>query len=167
MVVGEASVRKVQSRIAACQNCSSSVFRTFAALLAETLGETAPISQFCLGVPAHCPSCSAQIHENTWVRSDGEEGFAGFTADTLPGPEERRSTPHNVVLVDEATLMAARAFVTGCRSCAPHATMTFEYLLDAVTDGDPTITEYVMGRPVACPRCGAQISEKTLVVADP
>ncbi len=161
---GEASLLKALGRVVACQNCSSSVFRSFGSVLVEVLGETGPISQFILSVPIECPSCRSPIVENTLVRCDGElhEGAPA----TPPVYEERPSDETNVVLIDEATLLKAQAFVTGCGNCTAHAEMTFDYILDAVTDDDPTVTEYVQCRPAECPRCGQEISEKTLIAAD-
>ena len=98
------------------------------------------------------------------MRCDGErhEGDAA----TTPVYEERRWDETNVVLIDEATLLEAQAFISGCGNCTAHAEMTFDYILDAVTDDDPTLTEYVQCRPAKCPRCGQEISEKTLVAVD-
>ena len=72
----------------------------------------------------------------------------------------------DVVLVDEGVLLEAQGYLDACEHCAPNAAaMTFDYLLDAVTGSDPTLTEYLMWRPARCPRCRREVTEKTLVVA--
>lgn len=76
-----------------------------------------------------------------------------------PAPEEM-----DVVLVDEKVALEAEDYVDGCGACAPkRASMTFDYLLDAVTGYDPSRTEYLMRRPAECPFCGSEITEKTFV----
>jgi hypothetical protein len=69
----------------------------------------------------------------------------------------------NTVIVAERYLRAALQFVIGCEHCAEYSGITFEYLLDAITGCDPVTTQYVMCRPVHCPRCSREMTEKTLV----
>jgi hypothetical protein len=69
----------------------------------------------------------------------------------------------NIVLIEEAVLLEALSWASGCENCAENAFTTFDYLLDAVTGFDPTITEYVMWRPALCPRCSGEVTEKTQV----
>ena len=71
----------------------------------------------------------------------------------------------DVVLVDEGVLLEAQEYLVACEHCAANAAMTFDYLLDAVTGCDPTLTEYLMCRAARCPRCGREVTEKTQVVA--
>ena len=70
----------------------------------------------------------------------------------------------DVVLVEEALLLEAQEYLSACEHCVENAALPFDYLLDAVTGCDPTITDYVMCRPAKCPACFRQITEKTLVV---
>ena len=77
---------------------------------------------------------------------------------------EPYSSVMNIAAVDEATLLEAQDCVSGCEHCADNATITFDYLLDAVTGCDPA-TEYAMDRSARCPRCNSEVTEKTFVVA--
>ena len=70
----------------------------------------------------------------------------------------------DIVLVDEATVLDIQRCVCGCEHCAENAAISFDYLLDALTDRDPAITEYLMYSPAKCQTCSANITEKTLVV---
>ena len=75
------------------------------------------------------------------------------------------SVGENIVLVDEETLIEAQHCVSGCEHCAENASIAFDYLLDAITGCDPTVTDYVMCRPARCPGCSHSLTEKTRVVA--
>lgn len=70
----------------------------------------------------------------------------------------------NVVLIGEAVLRRAEGYVEACEECAPNASVTFDYLLDAMTGCDPVTTEYLMLRPACCPCCGKAITEKTQIL---
>jgi len=70
----------------------------------------------------------------------------------------------NIVLVDEPSLYEAQHWVSACRACSPDAGISFDYILDAITGCDPSVTEYVLCRPATCPACGGLIAEKTLVL---
>jgi hypothetical protein len=69
----------------------------------------------------------------------------------------------NVVLIDEIVLDDVLDWVSGCEFCDDDAMIPFDYLLDAVTDSDPTTTEYLMCRIETCPFCLGQVTEKTRV----
>ena len=69
----------------------------------------------------------------------------------------------NIVLVDEPTLREALQWVSTCRGCNDYAGISFDYILDAMTGCDPSVTEYVLCRPARCPSCDGFITEKTLV----
>ena len=69
----------------------------------------------------------------------------------------------DIVLVDENILEEVEQYVFACENCAENAATAFDYLLDALTGCDPTITTYLMRRPANCPSCSAKITEKTLV----
>ena len=77
---------------------------------------------------------------------------------------ERWLDETNVVLIDEEVFFQAQDFVRGCENCNESALMSFDYLLDAVTQCDPTMTEYAMCHTARCPHCHADITEKTLVL---
>jgi len=70
----------------------------------------------------------------------------------------------DVRLVDETLLAEAAGWISGCQRCAKGAEMTFDYVLDAVMDSSDPDTEYVMCRPVHCPRCQSEVTEKTFIV---
>jgi hypothetical protein len=69
----------------------------------------------------------------------------------------------DIVLVGENILCDVERFVFACEHCAEYAPMALDYLLDALTGCDPTITTYLMRRPAHCPSCSARLTEKTLV----
>src|SRR5579884_1367512 len=69
----------------------------------------------------------------------------------------------NVFLLDESVLQEAARWVSGCSRCEANALVPLEYLFDVVTGADPTVTEYVMWRPLKCPSCSGEITEKTRV----
>ena len=73
----------------------------------------------------------------------------------------------DVAFVDEPMVFDAEDFVSGCEQCDEAAAIPFDYLLDALTQCDPTLTEYLMHRTAQCPRCFGQITEKTLVTVEP
>jgi hypothetical protein len=163
ITVGETSVLKAQAKVVACQCCSpSSVSRSFGSVLIEVLGAIGPTTEYMICAAAQCPNCSQPIAENTLVRCEGErtEEMANALVEYEPCWEET-----NVVLVDEAVLSEAQAHITGCEQCVPYAEMTFDYILDAVTERDPASTEYVLRRPAKCPRCNEDVTEKTFVIA--
>jgi len=69
----------------------------------------------------------------------------------------------NIVLVGETLLRRSERWVSGCEQCSEIAPITFDYLLDALTNYDPKKTEYLMCRVARCPSCLGEITEKTLV----
>ncbi len=69
----------------------------------------------------------------------------------------------HVVLIEQAVLDDVVEWVAGCESCDDNAVLPFDYLLDVVTDCDPTVTEYLMCRLETCPFCLSKITEKTRV----
>ena len=70
----------------------------------------------------------------------------------------------NIVLIDEGALMEAQNCVASCEYCVEHATITLDYLLDALTGCDPTNTEYILCRPARCPSCFCNLTEKSRIV---
>jgi hypothetical protein len=69
----------------------------------------------------------------------------------------------NVVLVDEAMVVQTEQWLSACEHCDENAPTPFDYLLDALTGCDPTMTEYIVWRPARCPSCSNEIKEKTRV----
>ena len=70
----------------------------------------------------------------------------------------------NIVLIGESTLEETERFLLGCQTCSRNATLTLDYILDALTGCDPVLTEYLMARTLRCPSCHREIREKTFVV---
>ena len=160
VVVGTMSLIQAQTRVIACQNCSPGVSRPFRSVLTEVLGVSHPMSEFMMATSVECPNCGSPMLENTLVRCEGESGRQ--TAVAYPTFASLDETP--VILVDEASLAEAACWLSGCQRCTNGADMTFDYVLDAVTHSDDPKTEYVMCRPVQCPRCQREVTEKTLIV---
>jgi hypothetical protein len=73
-----------------------------------------------------------------------------------------------VVLVDVATLRQAQWLIVGCEACATgsDADVPFNWVLDRVTGSDPEMTDYLLSQPATCPKCKADIREKTFVEVD-
>jgi hypothetical protein len=69
----------------------------------------------------------------------------------------------DIVLIDEEVLAEVEQWVSGCQHCADNAATPLDYVLDAVTGCDPTVSTYLMRRPVRCQTCSGWLTEKTLV----
>ena len=69
----------------------------------------------------------------------------------------------DIVLVDEDILAEVELYVSACEHCAENASIALDYVLDAMTGCDPTVTTYLMRRPARCRTCSGRITEKTLV----
>ena len=80
-------------------------------------------------------------------------------------PEQTKSAIEetNIFLVDEFFLREAMDWVSACENCETAATHSFDYILDATTGSDPTMTEYILCRPAICPQCSGHITEKTRI----
>jgi hypothetical protein len=118
------------------------------------------MAEFVIADYALCPNCDSPIVEDTLVRCEGEPSrLPAIAYPTTPSLDDTE-----VILVDEPLLDQAAAWISGCQHCTPGADMTFEYVLDAITDSEDPNTEYVMRHPVHCPRCDGQVTEKTFVV---
>jgi hypothetical protein len=70
-----------------------------------------------------------------------------------------------LVAVGEATLLKAQQRITGCAACSASASHSLDWLLHQVLENNG-MTEYFLGSPTECPKCGAEIFEKTLVDFD-
>jgi len=87
-------------------------------------------------------------------------------ADTLKTSEDfhfKSANQVNLVVVSEVHAHSATEFIGGCEACTPAANLSFDYVLDGVTELDPTSTEYILPDLISCPSCGAKIDTKTLV----
>jgi hypothetical protein len=160
VAVGDASVEKALARVVACQGCTAVITRPFGLVLAETLGHSNMAIEYVMSEPAFCPNCSRPMFENTFVRCEGEQDDCRVEAirEYEPNWEET-----NVVLIDETLIAQAEACISGCEHCVANTETTFDYVLDAVTQLDPSFTEYVLCGPAKCPRCGHDVTEKTFV----
>ena len=70
----------------------------------------------------------------------------------------------NVRLIESRTLHEAERLIASCEYCNPAgAEIPFDYILDRITDSDPSVTDYILEEPAKCPLCGHDILEKTLV----
>ena len=161
LVVGRHSVQNALRRISSCELCNPFASTSFKLVLDEVLDRTSGGTNYFIDEYATCPSCARPIVQSTFVvpvaPSDSDTQETGFN----PPIEEI-----NVVLVDERQLQEAQACIIGCESCSDGAEISFDYLLDAVSGCDPATTEYLICRPVQCPRCFHEVTEKTLVVPD-
>jgi hypothetical protein len=160
VTVGETSVFKALARVVACQGCTPSVSRAFGSVLAEVLGAGVLMTEYIVTEAVACPNCNRPMFENTLVRCEGER--EEYPAETFkefePNWEET-----NVVLIDEGMVAEAQACISGCEHCVANTETTFDYVLDAVTNCDPAMTEYLLCGPAKCPRCGHEVTEKTFV----
>jgi hypothetical protein len=73
----------------------------------------------------------------------------------------------NIVFVDAETTRKAEQQIVSCESCnREEAEFLFSEILDSLIGNDPTVTEYVLEIPAKCPRCGAAVTEESLVEWD-
>jgi hypothetical protein len=70
---------------------------------------------------------------------------------------------NKIFLVGEKTVCEAEYLIAGCEHCSADPQITLDYVLDLLTECDPAATEYLLCRPVCCPRCHRAVNEKTLV----
>lgn len=70
----------------------------------------------------------------------------------------------NLIVISTRTIRQAEKRIYSCEQCCPEdSDIPFDWILDAVTGSDSTVTDYVMEIPVICPRCCRDIFEKMLV----
>src|SRR5262249_30015104 len=149
LVIGRDTARKAMKRVSSCERCNPAASTSFASVLDEVLGRKTGITDYVLAEPATCPNCDRRVEEtglvvlNTASESDLQTTFEHDF------PLERT----NVVLVDELQRIEAQGFIIACEYCADEADISFDYLLDAVTGRDPSVTEYIMSQPAKCPQC--------------
>ena len=68
----------------------------------------------------------------------------------------------DLVAVGTATLLKAQAHITGCQTCDPSASRSFQSLLAEVLESCQA-TKYFVYAPIECPRCASPILETTFV----
>ena len=69
-----------------------------------------------------------------------------------------------LIAVSKATLLRARQQILGCEACSPDAEIPFDWVLDDVAGlRDGSEVDYVLSEAARCPRCSAEVMEKTLV----
>ena len=153
------SMFKAQNRVVGCEDCDPRADRPFSAVLDQVTHRQDSITDYILCEPAKCSKCGASIIETTLVvlkPSDPDEGPALLYFDV---PIEET----NVVLVTEELLSEAEQWIGSCEHCYEHCEHSFDQILDALTECDPTNTDYLMCREAKCPRCQSGVTEKTLV----
>ena len=64
------------------------------------------------------------------------------------------------------TIRRAQEAISSCEACNKDAELPFDWILDEITGRDGSTTDYFLTETVRCPRCGCDVSEKTLVEAD-
>jgi len=67
------------------------------------------------------------------------------------------------VLLDVEDVNIALKVVVACEACYPEAEISFDWIIDQITNRDPLVTEYLMPAAACCPACGSEVHEKTLV----
>jgi hypothetical protein len=72
----------------------------------------------------------------------------------------------HVLAIGASTIRRAQEAIASCEACNQHAELPFDWILDEVTGRNGSTTDYFLTELVRCPRCGANIVEKTLVEAD-
>ncbi len=71
-----------------------------------------------------------------------------------------------ILALSSATIRRAQKAILSCESCNADAELPFDWILDEITGCKDSKTDYFLTEPVACPRCGSNIIEKTLVEPD-
>jgi hypothetical protein len=73
-------------------------------------------------------------------------------------PEETQ-----IVMVDSVGIRSAEEMIDGCEACIPGAKIPSDWLLDRLTGNSGVDTEYILESPAKCPKCGRDVTEKTLI----
>jgi hypothetical protein len=73
----------------------------------------------------------------------------------------------NIVVVDSITLTKARGLIVGCRGCSRLADIPFNSILDVITGGDSATRYFLAEGSAACPRCGRNLGEDSMVEYEP
>jgi len=77
--------------------------------------------------------------------------------------EDSNDTDLRYVSISPDQLSRAQENIASCAACnSEDAEIPFDWLLREVA-GEKGCVDYILGEPARCPRCGAEIHEKTLV----
>jgi hypothetical protein len=111
-----------------------------------------------------------RLFDNRATAERIHEAVAALVSGEMQDARPATTAPEdlNIALVDSWMLHKAQGLIVGCEGCTRYAEIPFKCLLDSVTDGDPTVTQYVVVEGSAqCPRCGKNLNEDTLVEFEP
>jgi hypothetical protein len=154
------SLFKAQNRVVGCEECDPGADRPFSAVLDQVTHRQDSVTDYILCEPAKCGRCGAPIFETTLVvPSPSETASEGSALLYFDVPIEET----NIVLVNEDLLTEAEEWIGSCEHCYENCEHSFDQILDALTECDPTNTDYLMCREAKCPRCHSSVTEKTLV----
>jgi len=153
------SLFKAQNQVVGCEECDPGANRPFSAVLDKVTHRQDSVTDYILCEPAKCGRCGADILETTLVVLKPSEGDDPAPLLYFDVPIEET----NVVLVNEELLSEAEEWIGSCEHCYEHCEHSFDQILDALTECDPTTTDYLMCREAKCPRCHSSVTEKTLV----
>jgi hypothetical protein len=154
-------LRRAKRRFLSCERCNEladltiEMFETQAA--DDTVSGEAVICQ-----PGRCSKCSAEGADAAYLQSHGPATDDSHVLEYYDPLTEQTE----IVLVEAATLEQAQERIVRCEHCTDDAEITFDYVLDAITGCDPTVTQYVLYTPAKCPHCLHDVNEKTLVIPD-
>ena len=157
---GSDSLYMAQNLVIGCEECDAAADRPFSTVLDQITRRQDCVTDYILCEAAKCGRCGAPIIESTLVvlKKTGSE-----TIESEPlyfgVPVENT----NIVLVEERTLSEAEEWIASCEHCDENCEYSFDQILDALTECDPTNTEYVICREAKCPHCNSCVTEKTLV----
>jgi len=68
-----------------------------------------------------------------------------------------------IIVASHPTLVEAQTTISSCENCNPLADVEFGIVINLVKDTNPKETLFCQTDPVACPTCGHEIWETTLV----
>jgi hypothetical protein len=69
-----------------------------------------------------------------------------------------------IILISCAFVFRVQREIASCEDCSLEAETPFDSVLDYLTGRSGTFVEYILECPAHCLSCGAEITEKTLVV---
>src|SRR5215831_12611013 len=100
LVIGRNSAHEATRRVVSCERCKSlNSLQPFTSVIDSVLDARAVAGNYILDQPVECPNCGGKIIETTLVDSG-----SGVPGSALAHP----------VVVDEAQVLEAQAFVIGC-----------------------------------------------------
>jgi hypothetical protein len=68
-----------------------------------------------------------------------------------------------IILISRAFVFRLQHEIASCEDCNPEVEIPFDLVLDYLTGRSGRFVEYILECPAHCLRCGAEITEKTLV----